>query len=235
MLTPESQQALGEDLTANGVSTNTWQTMSEYIKRYNDENQSEPVKSDWTESPIGEDIHQFVTFMDLKEYQEKMTHFTNDINCRHAAFILMNELIQAPDSIEQLGLASDPEFQDLTKRHFELGPKQEQLYSFLFGSNPEYQSTEDMISAWKEVGIQFPESIKLVSAVQNEPGNIQHMHVTIAFEKDGQIHLFEKVDPTQPYRISQFHSWTDLKEHWLSHRFQVFGDSVDILVNDHKI
>ena len=48
------------------------------------------------------------------------------------------------------------------------------------------------------------------------------------------IYVFEKQDPTLPYRWSRFNNWADIKAHWLGNRFKVFKDNVDILVNDQK-
>ena len=71
-------------------------------------------------------------------------------------------------------------------------------------------------------------------------GSVSYTHLdvykrqAIAYEKDGSIYVFEKQDPTLPYRWSRFNNWADIKAHWLGNRFKIFKDNVDILVNDQK-
>ena len=95
-------------------------------------------------------------------------------------------------------------------------------------------SNEIAASDWKEAGLKFPENVKLISVFQNSPGDVSNFHTAIAYEKDGSIYIFEKQDPTLPYRWSRFNNWVDIKTHWLGNRFKVFKDNVDILVNDQK-
>jgi len=104
----------------------------------------------------------------------------------------------------------------------------------LFGDNISYQSTDDLLKAWKKAGLKFPKKVKLLSVFQSSPGDVSNFHTAIAYEKDGSIYVFEKQDPTLPYRWSRFNNWADIKTHWLSNRFKVFKDNVDILVNDQK-
>ena len=236
LVTEASQQALGQGLTARGVRPDAWQPLVDYIQRFNQEAPADtPLASDWTSAEIGEDANDFVTFMDPKTYEERQGAYTNDLNCRRAAFLLIHDLIKAPDELAKLGLSEDAEFTDLKARHQELTDRDQQLYSLLYPAGVSYQSTDDLIQAWHEAGLQFPSQLKLVSAVQNVDGAVTHFHAAVAYEKEGKVYLFEKIDPTVPYRLSEFASWADVKAHWLAHRFQVFADDIDILVNDQKI
>ena len=74
-------------------------------------------------------------------------------------------------------------FLDLKSRHKELNAKDQALYSLLFGDNISYQSTDDLLKAWKEAGLKFLENVKLLSVFQNGPGDVSNFHTAIAYEK----------------------------------------------------
>ena len=101
----------------------------------------------------------------------------------------------------------------LKSHHKELTAKDQALYSLLFGDNISYQSTDNLLKAWKKAGLKFPEKVKLLSVFQNSPGDVSNFHTAIAYEKDGSIYVFEKQDPTLPYRWSRFNNWADIKTH----------------------
>ena len=168
-------------------------------------------------SKIGKDQNQFVTFLNEKTFEDNKSHFTDDLNCRRTSFLLLHDLITSSEDLTKLDLPLQNEFIDLKSRHKELTAKDQALYSLLFGDNISYQSTDDLLKAWKKAGLKFPEKVKLLSVFQN-----------------GSIYVFEKQDPTLPYRWSRFNNWADIKSHWLSNRFKVFKNNVDILVNDQK-
>lgn len=60
-------------------------------------------------------------------------HFTEDLNCRRAAFWLLRELLTYPAALAQKGLPAHPEFTMLKASHPALTQGDEQLYSLLFG------------------------------------------------------------------------------------------------------
>ena len=126
------------------------------------------------------------------------------------------------------------EYLNLKSHHKELTAKDQALYSLLFGDNPNYQSTDELLKAWKKAGLKFPEKVKLLSVFQNSSDDVSNIYTAIAYEKDGSVYVFEKQDPTLPYRWSRFNTWADIKTHWLSNRFKIFKDNLDILVNDQK-
>ena len=235
LITTKEQDQLVQDLKQEGLPSQNWDTLLPYINRYNQENTDiQKVVKTWTKSKIGEDQNDFITFLNEKEYKANQSHFTDDLNCRRTSFILLHNLITSKKDLSQLGLAEEVEFSDLKSRHKELTTTDQQLYSLLFGDNLDYQSTDDLLAAWKKAGLQFPKKIKLLSVFQNSPSDVSNFHTAIAYEKDGYVYVFEKQDPTLPYRWSRFDSWADLKLHWLSNRFEVFKDNIDILVNDQK-
>lgn len=236
LTTQKQEEQLGNDLKKVGVPSQDWDLLLPYINRYNQENTGfQTVVNNWTKSKIGKDQNDFITFLNEKEYQANKSHFTDDLNCRRTSFLLLHNLIKSQKDLSRLNLAEETEFSDLKSRHKELDHRDQQLYSLLFGDNLNYQSTDDLLKAWKNAGLIFPEKVKLLSVYQNSPSDVSNFHTAIAYEKDGLIYVFEKQDPTLPYRWSRFSSWTDIKIHWLSNRFQVFKDNIDILVNDQKI
>lgn len=161
--------------------------------------------------------------------------FTEDLNCRRAAFWLLRELLTYPAALAQKGLPAHPEFTMLKASHPALTQGDEQLYSLLFGDQTEGKSAADLPKMWQAEGVRFPEPLKLVSAYQDVEGALIHLPAALAYEADGKVYLFEKIDPTLPYRLSEFNSWQDLANHWKGNRFKEFGDYVKILVNDQDI
>ena len=82
-----------------------------------------------------------------------------------------------------MDLPSQNEFIDLKSRHKELTSKDQALYSLLFGDNISYQSTDDLLKAWKKAGLKFPEKVKLLSVFQNSPGDVSNFHTAITLKK----------------------------------------------------
>ena len=235
MTTSTQEKQLAKALKSKGIPTKDWDNLAPYISRYNQENTNlQPVVKKWTQSKIGKDQNQFVTFLNEKTFEDNKSHFTDDLNCRRTSFLLLHDLITSSEDLTKLDLPLQNEFIDLKSRHKELTAKDQALYSLLFGDNISYQSTDDLLKAWKKAGLKFPEKVKLLSVFQNSPGDVSNFHTAIAYEKDGSIYVFEKQDPTLPYRWSRFNNWADIKSHWLSNRFKVFKNNVDILVNDQK-
>ena len=235
MTIPTHVKQLAKDLKNKGIPTKDWDNLVPYINRYNQENTNlQPVVKKWTTSKIGKDQNQFVTFLNEKTFEDNKSHFTDDLNCRRTSFLILHDLITSSEDLTKLDLPLQNEFLDLKSHHKELNAKDQALYSLLFGDNINYQSTDDLLKAWKEAGLKFLENVKLLSVFQNSPGDVSNFHTAIAYEKDGSIYVFEKQDPTLPYRWSRFNNWADIKAHWLGNRFKVFKDNVDILVNDQK-
>lgn len=236
LTTQKEENQLAKDLKSKGIPTQNWEQLVPYIDRYNQENTGfQKVVNSWTTSKIGEDQNDFITFLNEKEYEANKSHFIDDLNCRRTSFLLLHNVITSKKDLRHLGLAEETEFADLKSRHKDLNHKDQQLYSLLFGDNLSYQSTDDLLKAWKDAGLVFPEKVKLLSVFQNSPSDVSNFHTAIAYEKEGKVYVFEKQDPTLPYRWSRFNSWADIKTHWLSNRFEIFKDNIDILVNDQKI
>ena len=233
--TSTQEKQLAKALKSKGIPTKDWDNLAPYISRYNQENTNlQPVVKKWTQSKIGKDQNQFVTFLNEKTFEDNKSHFTDDLNCRRTSFLLLHDLITSSEDLTKLDLPLQNEFIDLKSRHKDLTAKDQALYSLLFGDNISYQSTDDLLKAWKKAGLKFPEKVKLLSVFQNSPGDVSNFHTAIAYEKNSSIYVFEKQDPTLPYRWNRFNNWADIKTHWLSNRFKVFKDNVDILVNDQK-
>ena len=233
--TSTQEKQLAKALKSKGIPTKDWDNLAPYISRYNQENTNlQPVVKKWTQSKIGKDQNQFVTFLNEKTFEDNKSHFTDDLNCRRTSFLLLHDLITSSEDLTKLDLPLQNEFIDLKSHHKELTAKDQALYSLLFGDNISYQTTDDLLKAWKKAGLKFPKKVKLLSVFQSSPGDVSNFHTAIAYEKDGSIYVFEKQDPTLPYRWSRFNNWADIKTHWLSNRFKVFKDNVDILVNDQK-
>ncbi len=231
---PQKKQ-LAKDLRSKGIPTKNWDTLKPYISHYNQENTGiQPVVTKWTQSKIGKDKNQFVTSLDEKIVEDNKSHFTNDLNYRQTSFLLLHNLLTSSSNLTKRDLPLQNEYLNLKSRHKELTAKDQTLYSLLFGDNPNYQSTDELLKAWKKAGLKFPEKIKLLSVFQNSSDDVSNIYTAIAYEKDGSVYVFEKQDPTLPYRWSRFNTWADIKTHWLSNRFKVFKDNLDILVNDQK-
>lgn len=231
---PQKKQ-LAKDLRSKGIPTKNWDTLKPYISHYNQENTgTQPVVTKWTQSKIGKDKNQFVTSLDEKIVEDNKSHFTNDLNYRQTSFLLLHNLLTSSSNLTKRDLPLQNEYLNLKSRHKELTAKDQTLYSLLFGDNPNYQSTDELLKAWKKAGLKFPEKIKLLSVFQNSSDDVSNIYTAIAYEKDGSVYVFEKQDPTLPYRWSRFNTWADIKTHWLSNRFKVFKDNLDILVNDQK-
>mgnify|MGYP000641754618 CR=1 FL=1 len=116
---------------------------------------------------------------------------TDDLNCRRTSFLLLHNLITSSEDLTKLDLPLQNEFRDLKSRHKELNAKDQALYSLLFGDNISYQSTDELLKAWKEAGLKFPENVKLLSVFQNSPGDVSNFHTAIAYEKDGSIYILK--------------------------------------------
>lgn len=231
---PQKKQ-LAKDLRSKGIPTKNWDTLKPYISHYIQENTGiQPVVTKWTQSKIGKDKNQFVTSLDEKIVEDNKSHFTNDLNYRQTSFLLLHNLLTSSSNLTKRDLPLQNEYLNLKSRHKELTAKDQTLYSLLFGDNPNYQSTDELLKAWKKAGLKFPEKIKLLSVFQNSSDDVSNIYTAIAYEKDGSVYVFEKQDPTLPYRWSRFNTWADIKTHWLSNRFKVFKDNLDILVNDQK-
>jgi len=233
--TSSQEKQLAKDLRSKGIPTKNWDTLGPYISHYNQENTGiQPVVKKWTQSKIGKDKNQFVTSLDEKIVEDNKSHFTDDLNYRQTSFLLLHSLMTSSSDLTKRDLPLQNEYLNLKSHHKELTAKDQSLYSFLFGDNPNYQSTDELLKAWKKAGLKFPEKVKLLSVFQNSSDAVSNIYTAIAYEKDGSVYVFEKQDPTLPYRWSRFNTWADVKTHWLSNRFKVFKDNVDILVNDQK-
>ena len=233
--TASQEKQLAKDLRNKGIPTKNWDTLEPYISHYNQENTGiQPVVKKWTQSKIGKDKNQFVTSLDEKIVEDNKSHFTDDLNYRQTSFLLLHSLLTSSSDLTKRDLPLQNEYLNLKSHHKELTAKDQALYSLLFGDNPNYQSTDELLTAWKKAGLKFPEKIKLLSVFQNSSDDVSNIYTAIAYEKDGSVYVFEKQDPTLPYRWSRFNTWADIKTHWLANRFKVFKDNLDILVNDQK-
>ena len=233
--TSSQEKQLAKDLKSKGIPTKNWDTLEAYISHYNQENTGmQPVVKKWTQSKIGKDKIQFVTSLNEKTVEDNKSHFTDDLNYRQTSFLLLHSLMTSSSDLTKRDLPLQNEYLNLKSRHKDLTAKDQALYSLLFGDNPNYQSTDDLLKAWKKAGLKFPEKVKLLSVFQNSSDAVSNIYTAIAYEKDGSVYVFEKLDPTLPYRWSRFNTWADVKTHWLSNRFKVFKENVDILVNDQK-
>ncbi|MBD3949556.1 DUF4300 family protein [Tuanshanicoccus lijuaniae] len=226
---------LKEALEEQGMPSENWKTLTRFIDQYQEANKSyEKVAEDWTDMAIGKDASTFTTTMDVDKYKEQLSHFPDDLNCRQTAFLLLRSLVSYDkDKLEQLPVHE--EFKALSKLQEGLTDEEGQLYSLLFNDNKDYKSTDDLTKAWEDAGVKFSDKLRLLSAIQNVEGSVISMHVGVAFEKDGKVYFFEKIDPSLPYRLSEFNSWKDLKEHLLTGRFQMFADQMAFLVNNQSI
>ena len=93
-------------------------------------------------------------------------------------------LLQVSEDLTKIGPPPlKTKFIDLKSRHKELTSKDQALYSLLFGDNISYQSTDDLLKAWKKAGLKFPEKVKLLSVFQNSPGDVSNFHTAITYEK----------------------------------------------------
>lgn len=233
--TSSQEKQLAKDLRSKGIPTKNWDTLEPYISHYNQENTGmQPVVKKWTQSKIGKDKIQFVTSLNEKTVEDNKSHFTDDLNYRQTSFLLLHSLMTSSSDLTKRDLPLQNEYLNLKSRHKDLTAKDQALYSLLFGDNPNYQSTDDLLKAWKKAGLKFPEKVKLLSVFQNSSDDVSNIYTAIAYEKDGSVYVFEKQDPTLPYRWSRFNTWADVKIHWLSNRFKVFKENIDILVNDQK-
>lgn len=233
--TASQEKQLAKDLRSKGISTKNWDTLEPYISHYNQENTGiQPVVKKWTQSKIGKDKNQFVTSLDEKIVEDNKSHFTDDLNYRQTSFLLLHNLLTSSSDLTKRDLPLQNEYLNLKSHHKELTAKDQALYSLLFGDTPDYQSTDELLKAWKKAGLKFPEKVKLLSVFQNSSDDVSNIYTAIAYEKDGSVYVFEKQDSTLPYRWSRFNTWADIKTHWLSNRFKVFKDNLDILVNDQK-
>ncbi|MER0123877.1 DUF4300 family protein [Streptococcus sp. ZJ93] len=235
LVNTKNTEELQKDLQEQGVSKENWQALSAFIDSYHQANKSyEKEAEDWTSMEIGKDANQFTTMMDVEEYKEKVSHFPKDLNCRQTAFLFLRSLLTY-DTDKVKNLAEHPEFQTLKQYHPELTEADSQLYSLLFLDNPAYKSATDLTKAWKDAGVAFSNKLRLLSAVQNVDGSVISMHVGLVYEKDGKVYFLEKMDPSLPYRLSEFQSWKDFHEHMLTGRFQFFKDQIALLVNDQDL
>ncbi|MGT2716368.1 DUF4300 family protein [Streptococcus respiraculi] len=235
LVSTQNTEELQKDLQEQGVSKENWQALSAFIDSYHQDNKSyEKEAKDWTSMELGQDANQFTTMLDEAEYKEKVSHFPKDLNCRQTAFLLLRSLLRY-DTDKVKHLAEHPEFQTLKQYHPELTDADSQLYSLLFLDNPAYKSATDLTKAWKDAGVTFSNKLRLLSAVQNVEGSVISMHVGLVYEKDGKVYFLEKMDPSLPYRLSEFQSWKDFHEHMLTGRFQFFRDKIALLVNDQDL
>lgn len=235
VVTEKSAADLQKDLQEQEVPKEAWQTLAPFIDSYHQANKSyEEVANDWTTKKLGQDANQFTTTMGEAELKEKLSHFPKDLNCRQTAFLLLRPLLSY-DTNKVADLPEHPEFQALKQEVPDLTRADSQLYSLLFNDNESYQSVDDLTKAWKEAGVQFSDKLRLLSAVQNVEGAVVSMHVGLVYEKDGKVYFFEKMDPSLPYRLSEFQSLADLREHLLAGRFQMFREQVALLVNNQDI
>ncbi|MGT2951000.1 hypothetical protein BU202_06860 [Streptococcus cuniculi] len=235
VVTEKSAADFQKDLQELGVPNENWQALSPFIDSYHQANQSyEKVAKDWTTMKIGQDANTFTTTMEEAEYKEKLSHFPKDLNCRQTAFLLLRSLLTY-DTDKVKSLPEHLEFQALKKEDASFTEAESQLYSLLFNDNPSYKSVADLTKAWKEAGLRFSDKLRLLSAVQNVEGAVVSMHVGLAYEKDGKVYFFEKMDPALPYRLSEFQSWKELQEHLLNGRFQMFKEQITLLANDQNV
>ena len=148
--TPTQEKQLAKALKSKGIPTKDWDNLAPYITRYNQENTNlQPVVKKWTKSKIGKDQNQFVTFLNEKTFEDNKSHFTDDLNCRRTSFLLLHNLITSSEDLIKLDLPLQNEFIDLKSHHKELTAKDQALYSLLFGDNISYQTTDDLLKAWK--------------------------------------------------------------------------------------
>ena len=119
--TSTQEKQLAKALKSKGIPTKDWDNLAPYISRYNQENTNlQPVVKKWTQSKIGKDQNQFVTFLNEKTFEDNKSHFTDDLNCRRTSFLLLHNLITSSEDLTKLDLPLQNEFRDLKSRHKEL-------------------------------------------------------------------------------------------------------------------
>ena len=74
--TSTQEKQLAKALKSKGIPTKDWDNLTPYIARYNQENTNfQPVVKKWTQSKIGKDQNQFVTFLNEKTFEDKQITF----------------------------------------------------------------------------------------------------------------------------------------------------------------
>lgn len=135
----------------------------------------------------------------------------NSLTCRMAAFILVQDIITFPHSIDNRSELEekDPKSREVLSNDIDL-----LHYDLLFANltNQAVHSSAEMSSAlveyWETAGIIFPSGskINIIMAYGSNGDLTQNFHTGVGIQSDREIWLLEKYDPIYPYQFSCFSS-----------------------------
>lgn len=133
----------------------------------------------------------------------------NSLTCRMAAFILLQDIITFPYSIENRSelAEKDPKSREVLSDDIDL-----LHYDLLFANltNQAVHSSVEMSTAlveyWETAGIIFPSGskINIIMAYGSNGDLTQNFHTGVVIQGDREIWLLEKYDPIYPYQFSCF-------------------------------
>ena len=166
-----------------------------------------------------------------------------DINCRVAAFTLIQEFINLQkDYIKPSSIIDE----SLLQQHHLLTFTQDTIekYALLFNDiQLEHDITktniaEDILQNWKSSGISFQNdaSIKLICLYLYDRNRniIQVVHAAALIEMQGYYYMIEKYNPKEPYQFSKFKDTNEIIKYLLQRFNQAKLNSTIVIMKNDK-
>lgn len=234
-----TQETITEMLILQGVTQRSIENFFSYVDEFNREPYTEYDFDGYATADICSlNYDRFAAGEDANHWARLgFSDGDEDINCRIAAFTLMQDAISCNQKDMQASEIIDAE---IFSSHYLLDFSQEKLlmYNAIFSYVPVsddiggQEALAAILANWEEQGISFNESVpmQLICVYVQNPNSdyLQVAHAAVLLQKDENYMLLEKYNPKQPYLSSIFCDMESVIL-YLNHRLN--QDKIDDLSN----
>jgi hypothetical protein len=189
--------------------------------------------------PVSQFTHKTFGIDEMERHWNLLHYQGLDINCRVAAFVLMQDFISWPKDYPKPEEILD---EDLLKQHYllDFSAEAREKYGLLFNDIPYEDAVEKTSFAniitryWQEAGVVFQNdsSVKLIClyVADTQRKLLQVAHAAALIKTADAYYLIEKYNPREPYQISKFSRTEDMIQ-YLSQRLNP-ETSMVVMKND---
>lgn len=211
----KTQDEIKDILLQNNIPIQNITDFFEYVDEFNKESYNGYDVNGYVTAELNSISYNSFTIQENMRHWEALgfTESDQDINCRIAAFTLMQNSFDYVNNGEK---ADDIIDLEIIKSHYKLDFNNESImkYGALFNSIPvdgvlgREEAVKAILSNWKKQGVLFKkdESIKLLCVyIQNPDSNLLQVgHAAVLLEIDDGFLLLEKYNPQHPYLATVF-------------------------------